>query len=120
MGYELHREQSYVTEIAVQLGIGFHLKYHAIATNTCFEKAALLESWPVDRVIKAVYFRAGHHVVGVITPEFGHHVSARIPVKELFPSALGMSRKQASYYSCNGYVPTGMCYGTCTPFPFST
>ena len=111
--FKVPKEQLYVFEIAQRLGIPLRLVSHRIATSTCQEKACLL-GWPVEHVVKALYFKNGCHRVGIVTPEMGHDVN----LKELLHTVFGLSRRAAKKYGLNGGMPPGMEKGTCTPFPF--
>lgn len=107
-------DQGYVYEAADELGIETRLVKHDIATRTCHEKAEILGGWPLERIIKTVYFRSGGHVVGVIIPEFG----SKIDVESILPSVMpGISQKKARTYVPN-FLPSGMVRGTCSPFPY--
>ena len=111
----LHPEQQYVWDISESLDITPILMYHQTPTNTCFEKADLL-NWHSEQVIKAVYFRREQHVVGVIIPELGGNIA----IKEIFSSVLNISKKEAKEYRIKNPPPTGMEMGTCSPFPLET
>lgn len=109
----LHGGQHYLIEGAAALGHVAHLRWHPIATSTCSEKAQLL-GWPLERVVKALYFFDGARWVGVVTPE----LSRRIDAAPLVAEVLGISRRQARRFHL-GRCPAGMEPGTCTPFPRS-
>ena len=88
----LHKEQSYVSEIAEELGIEPRILHHQGPTISCAEKLDLLKEypnfldWTLDRIIKALYFsRDGHPFIGIITPEFGRNVKP----KDIFSESLG-------------------------------
>ena len=111
---KLHPEQQYVDDIARKLGIEYTVLKHDRATVTCAEKAGLL-GWNVERVVKALYFHTGNFddaLIGIITPEFGV-----LDHRKIISKALGMDTKTAYRYSTNGFMPSGMSKGTCTPFP---
>jgi hypothetical protein len=110
----LHPELQYITDIGQRLGIESKLVVHSISTITCAEKAQLL-GWDVSRVVKALYFHTGDYndeMIGIITPEFGN-----IDFKKIISETLRMDVKRAKRYFSNGYMPTGMSKGTCSPFP---
>jgi prolyl-tRNA editing enzyme YbaK/EbsC (Cys-tRNA(Pro) deacylase) len=110
----LHEEQRYIDELSRKLGFSYCLREHESATSTCHEKASLL-GWPVDRVVKALYLHTGDFndgLVGIITPETG-----KIDMKDILMKGLGFSLEQAKRFGVNGYTPSGMSKGTCTPFP---
>ena len=110
---ELHHEQRYVSDIAYARNIPVELKLHPQATVSCAEKAALLH-WDVSRIVKALYYHTGDYanLIGIITPETGPLDSTKI-----FMSALHLDKKAAKRYNANGFMPSGMSKGTCTPFP---
>lgn len=111
----LHKEQMYVADIASELGIPFEIKTHPYPTKTCKEKAELLGGWPLERVIKAVYFRDEGHFVGVVIPGISR-VNQEDVLTKADPS---ITRYDACYYSTKS-VPKGMRHGTCTPFPLES
>jgi prolyl-tRNA editing enzyme YbaK/EbsC (Cys-tRNA(Pro) deacylase) len=111
----MNKEQSYVTEIAKTLGIDISFHGHSKATDTCFEKAELL-NWSSERVIKAVYFHDNGNYVGIVRPELGD----QIPQKQILQEALGISGNKAKRYYADKKVPRGMELGTCTPFPLES
>lgn len=118
----MNEEQSYVFEIAKNLGYEPKLIHHKRPTVSCAEKLDLLKEdfefidWTLDRIVKALYFsRDSLPFVGVITPEFEKNVKP----KDIFPKPLGMSRTNAERYWINPEkTPSGMIWGTCSPFPF--
>ena len=120
----LNEEQSYVVEIAEELGVRTKFISHKNPTISCAEKLALLRQdedyadWTLDRIVKALYFnRNGGPFVGIITPEFGR----RVDQKQILRKALGISGSQAERYHVHPRrVPNGMTWGTCTPFPLSS
>ena len=116
----LHEEQKYVFEIARELGYELKLIRHERPTISCAEKLDLLKEnsnfldWTLDRMIKALYFsRDGYPFIGVITPEFGRNVKP----KDIFPRDLISRGKAERYWVDSKHTPTGMSWGTCTPFP---
>lgn len=116
--FELHQEQKYVTDIAKMRGIDARLVHHSRATDTCAEKLGLLREtghagFELDQIVKAIYVHDDGHVVGIVAPE----LAEIIPIKELLQSGLDMSKKESKRYTTNGYVPSEMERGTCTPFP---
>lgn len=111
---KLHPELQYVKDIGQRLSIDSKIVVHDRATITCAEKAQLL-GWDVGRVVKALYFHTGDYgdeIIGIITPETGP-----VDSKRIISEAIGMDYKRAKRYTCNGYTPTGMSKGTCSPFP---
>ncbi len=118
---ELHKEQQYIFKIGESLGYESKLVYHTRPTITCAEKLDLLREspefndWTLDRIVKALYFsKNGLPFVGVVTPEFERNVNP----KDIFPKILGMSRSKSERYWINSaLVPSGMIWGTCSPFP---
>ncbi len=120
----LHPEQNYVFEIAKEMGIEAKLICHPRPTISCAEKLDLLKEnpsfsdWTLDRIVKALYFqRNGSPFIGVITPEFGVNIKPR----EIFPKVLEISNGKAERYWVNpNFVPNGMNWGTCTPFPLTS
>jgi hypothetical protein len=109
--FELHVEQRYVHTLAEELSIPLELISHSQSTDTCYEKAALL-GWEPRRVIKAIYFGSKDHVVGIVSPELG----GCIPAREILGQSLGLSLRKAKRYRPIKEMPSGMEYGTCTPF----
>ena len=111
----LHEEQMYVADIASKLGIQFEIKVHPYPTKTCREKAELLGGWPLDRIVKAVYFCDGGPFIGVVVPGVG-----RIDQKDVLTRAdPSLTWDKACGYSTKS-VPRGMRCGTCTPFPLES
>jgi hypothetical protein len=108
----LHQEQVYVTDIARAKGIPLSVERHAYATSTCKEKAELL-GWAQERVVKALYFRYGDHIVSIVVPDGGP-----IRPKDILPEVLGVSRRVAKRYCLADPLPSGMERGTCTPFVY--
>ncbi len=82
--FSVPSEQRYVFELAQILGISVRLVSHRRTTSTCQEKASLL-GWPFERVVKALYVKHKHHVVGIVTPETGNGVN----LKELLSTVSG-------------------------------
>ena len=119
---QLPPEQHYVLETAQKLGIETKLVYLPKATDTCYQKANLLqqmypdEGWIPERVIKAMYFQRCDHIIYVVTPELGK----KIPLEEILPRALGIGTREAREYRLAKPIPDGMELGTCTPFPLET
>lgn len=118
----LNKEQDYILNIGKMLGYEPEILHHDIPTRSCAEKLDLLKrnpefkDWTLDRIIKVLYFSEnGLPFIGVITPEFGRIADQ----KDIFSRALKMSRtKAAKYWVRPENVPTGMTWGTCTPFPY--
>ena len=112
---DLQVEQKYVKDISSKFGIDYEIVKHEMPTDTCFEKARLL-NWPNDRVVKAVYLHelSGDKMYGFVFPEYGVDSPGYLS-KEIMSEVLGSSKKYIkklrSYYS-----PRGMEFGTCTPF----
>lgn len=112
----LNAGQYYVAELSEKLEIEIKAVKHEIATNTCFEKADLL-GWEPKRIVKAIFFHRSEEVYGFIFPELGKEYPLKIDIKEVLPKVINISRKQAKSFA-NSYCPSGMEYGTCTPFVF--
>ena len=117
-----HPEQNYVFEIARELGIEIKPLDHKEPTRSCKEKLNLLQEdssfrdWTLERIVKALYFsRNNNPLIGIITPELDKNPNHR----KIFHEVLGMSKSNAERYWPNK-VPTGMVYGTCTPFPLES
>ncbi|MCK9595678.1 hypothetical protein M0R19_00645 [Candidatus Pacearchaeota archaeon] len=111
----LQPKQKYVQELSSKIRIDIKAVEHEIATNTCFEKAELI-NWPAERVVKAIFFYKEDLLYGFIFPELGTKDSPKyIDSKEIFPRILGCTKKQSKKFS-NSYCPEGMEHGTCTPF----
>jgi len=108
--FRLHPQQGYIHEIAGKCGIKTAMIYHPIPTKTCDEKAALL-GWPSSRVVKALYLCNGGSYVGLVTPETGQPIDFKTAISD----GLEITKSKAGRYRFNG-TPTGMTYGTCTPF----
>jgi prolyl-tRNA editing enzyme YbaK/EbsC (Cys-tRNA(Pro) deacylase) len=118
--FQLQEEQAYIYDIASKLSIETKLAYHPYPTDTCAEKCALLREsgleWDLDRVVKAIYFRKKGHTVCVVTPE----LESRLDMETILATVLGTSKEDAAKYKTNGFTPTGMEKGTCTPFPLES
>ncbi len=115
---QLHHEQSYITEIAREKGIGFKLLQHQRETITCSEKAELL-GWDVGRVIKALYFEdKGGHTIGIIVPENGQRINTTNLLSSI--QGLDLTRAESSRYKLARVMPYGMVLGTGTPFPYES
>ena len=119
--FEMHRSQGYVFGIGSRLGISVKMDFHDYQTRSCSAKANLLsdkygEEWPLDRVVKALYFNPPgsppDHFVGVITPE----VDLPIDFGGLCSQVDALNGIPHSKYF-PGSMPRGMSNGTCTPFP---
>ena len=123
---KLHEEQGYIFECARKLGAEIKLLKHPRPTNTCAEKLRLLHEnpdfsdWTLDRSVKALYFgRSNQPLIGVVIPELERDVDT----KDLFYSKIKLlnSRGEAERYWPNPkYVPKGMSWGTCSPFPLAS
>lgn len=97
---------------------------HKRPTISCEEKLELLKedlqfsNWGLEQIIKCLYFhRNEEQFIGVITPA----INRTINIKEIFYEVLRISRKKAKGYHVNPKnTPTGMSWGTCTPFALSS
>jgi prolyl-tRNA editing enzyme YbaK/EbsC (Cys-tRNA(Pro) deacylase) len=111
----MHQEQSYVEEFAKKLGIDIEFRGHSRATDTCYEKADMI-NWKPERVVKAVYFHNNGNFIGIVRPELGDLIRQ----KPILQECLGFSGNEAKSYHANSKVPKGMEIGTCTPFPLES
>ncbi len=138
----LHPERHYVPEIGKKLGIDMELVRHPRATDTCHEKADLLNEtqreklWTPDRVVKAVYLKIclnGDKInkfFGFVFPELDKRIHRKDirrmfdetgvttydEKKQSFPSMTSIVRGMDN----NGIYPANMEYGTCPPFPLES
>ena len=120
----LHPEQSYVFELSSHLGIEPQILTHKIPTKSCKEKFSLLKKmpefreWGLEQVVKTLYFSRGNsHFVGIVMPELEIEVNPR----DFFSKTLNMSKSKAERYWVNPEkTPSGMAWGTCTPFPLES
>ena len=102
--------QSYVLERGQELEYNLEIIEHDVRSDSCEDRAELL-GVSVGDVARSLYFGRNGNFIGVVVPgDF-----PRVSPKNLFPEVLGMSRSQANKYSLRR-IPTGMSYGTCTPF----
>lgn len=106
--------QEYVSSVAGELGIDVRAVWHEAMTDTCFEKAEIL-GWDSRRVVKAVFLHKDREMYGFVFPELGAEKPLSVSAKDVLPSLLGISGKQAKKYR-NSVCPEGMEFGTCTPF----
>ena len=110
--------KEYVAKLSKELGLDVFAVKHNIATDTCFEKAELL-NWSAKRIVKAIYLSNRDHIYGFVFPELGiKDYVQKIKTKDI-SRVLGISGKKAKKYS-NSYCPESMEKGTCTPFVTST
>ncbi len=107
----LHQGQDYVLEAADTLGLELKLVEHASVTTTCAEKTALI-GWPLERIVRALYFSDREQMVGVVLPAS----CGRLDAVSLFRQRLQLGRRQAKRLSMDR-LPYGMDSGACTPFP---
>jgi hypothetical protein len=112
----LNAKQYYVVELSKKLGIEIKSVKHKEVTSTCFEKAGIL-GWEPERIIKAIFFHHDEDIYGFVFPELGKEYPLKIDIKEVLPRLINISKKQAKNFK-NSYCPSGMEYGTCTPFVF--
>ncbi|MFH1787481.1 MAG: hypothetical protein ABH811_01690 [archaeon] len=105
--------QDYVVGISNKLGLEVKAVKHEKFTNTCFEKAELL-NWPAERVVKAVYLSNCDSMYGFVFPELGNGFPRYINSKDI-SRVLEINGKQAKKYR-NSNCPESMEMGTCTPF----
>lgn len=110
----LGEEQRYVADAVRALEVQIKAVRHDKATDTCFEKAAIL-GWPARRIVKAVFLHDEDKMYGFVFPELGTDKPVYLSSKEVLPRILDITRSQAKSYR-NGICPSGMEFGTCTPF----
>lgn len=98
--------------------------HHKKPTISCEEKLELLKkdsqfsNWKLEQIIKCMYFsRNEEQFIGVIIPGDKKYIKT----SDLFSITLSISRKKAKAYWVNKEnTPTGMSWGTCTPFALSS
>lgn len=120
----LHQEQKYILEIGKELKVNTKILHHKRPTISCEEKLELLKEkskfsdWNLEQIVKCLFFsKNDEQFIGVITPSSNKYIDT----KELFLQVLGITRKKAKGYWINPKnTPTGMSWGTCTPFPLTS
>lgn len=114
----LHEKQKYVIDISDELGIDVKAVRHNKFTNSCFEKADLLD-WPANRIVKSVFLNNENYMYGFIFPELGKdHISPQHINYKNISKVLEISKGEAKRLS-NSHCPEGMEFGTCSPFVFN-
>ncbi len=107
----INNSQSYILECGRKLGYSLKIIEHDLNSDNCEDRSNILGVSLRD-IVKSLYFCSNGTFIGVILPgDF-----PRVEPKNLFPEILGMSKSKANKYSLKR-VPSGMSYGTCTPFP---
>ncbi|PKM96395.1 MAG: hypothetical protein CVU84_01390 [Firmicutes bacterium HGW-Firmicutes-1] len=102
---------AYIDEYFSSKGLNYRIISHPYETDTCFEKADLLESWDPLNVIKALYFEysVDHTLYAVVVPETGCFINT-IRLKEI------LNLKGSGFLKKAQVLPEYMSYGTCSPF----
>jgi len=112
----LHEKQKYVADISEKLGIDVLAVKHDVFTDTCFEKAGLL-NWDAEKIVKSIFLSDASDMYGFIFPELGTFISPQHVSSKNISKVLGISNRQAKKFS-NSHCPAGMEWGTCSPFVF--
>lgn len=101
----------YISEYFISKDHNFRIVSHPYETDTCFEKAELLNSWNPLNVIKALYFEysVDHSLYAVVVPETGCFINKKRLKEELKLPGNGFLKKARN-------LPKHMTYGTCSPF----
>ncbi len=121
--FALHPQQSYVLEIARTLEIDTKLVHHPYATDTCHEKARLLqqshpqEQWKPERVIKALYGVVLWEYYGFVVPEIKRRLDLETLAHTFSCAKLEPPVNKSDFYFTKNEIPSSMELGTCTPFP---
>ena len=102
---------SYITEYFVSKELDFRVVTHPFESNTCFEKAELLNYCDPLNVIKTLYFEysSDNSLYAVVIPETGCFIN-RSSLKELLNLPGNGFLKKADT------LPRNMSFGTCSPF----
>ncbi|MBI2669104.1 hypothetical protein HYX14_04650 [Candidatus Woesearchaeota archaeon] len=112
----------YVLTNAKRWGYLVQPVFHPEATDTCEEKAALLQKthpyqgWTAERTIKAIYGAVDWEPYGFVFPELKQKITPEV-VGRVF-AAMNIYREFSSsdLMFGNSYIPSEMERGTCTPF----
>ncbi len=121
--FALHPQQSYVLKIAQQQGIETKIVHHSYATNTCHEKARLLqqshphEQWKPERVVKALYGVVSWEYYGFVLPEMDRKLDLETLATTFTHAKLEPPVNKSDFYFTKDEIPKSMESGTCTPFP---
>ncbi len=110
--------QEYMLEYAKRFGKDIKAVQHEIATDTCFEKADLID-WNPEQVIKCVFLYGKEgKFYGFVSPELGTRGSPLKFDDPLIKKIFRNDKKKAKQLMGlkNNYFPMGMEKGTCTPF----
>ena len=108
----LDESQFYVAELSEKLGINVRAVEHEIATDTCFEKARLL-NWNPERIVKSIFLYKEAKFYAFVIPELNLTFDNNL-IKRIFSQDKKI-RKQMMNLK-NSICPMGMEKGTCTPF----
>jgi|WetSurMetagenome_2_1015567.scaffolds.fasta_scaffold00113_22 hypothetical protein len=101
----------YISNYFMSKQLDFRVVTHPYETDTCFQKASLLNSWDPLNVIKALYFEySGDHLLhAAVVPETGCFID-RTRLKDVLNlQGNGFLKKSES-------LPGHMSFGTCSPF----
>lgn len=121
--FTLHPQQHYVSEIAQRLDIETKMLYHPYATDTCHQKARLLqqthpqEQWVPARVVKALYGVVCWEYYGFIIPEIERRLDLETLAHTFSCAKLEPPVNKHDFYFTKDEIPKSMESGTCTPFP---
>lgn len=104
-------EIDYISDYFISKDYNFRIVSHPYETDTCFEKAELLNSWNPLNVIKALYFEysVDHSLYAVVVPETGCFINKKRLKEVLKLPGNGFLKKARN-------LPKHMTYGTCSPF----
>jgi len=101
----------YVSRYCLDLKIPLRVFSFPRETNTCYEKASLLEGWNPLNIIKALYMESSldGSLYAAIVPETGCFLNKEsIGAKLGLPANIKLTRAT--------HLPNRMSYGTCSPF----
>jgi hypothetical protein len=101
----------YITEYFVSNGLDLRVVTHPFESNTCFEKAELLDFCDPLNVIKTLYFEYSldSFLYAVVVPETGCFINKPRLKKLLNLPGNGFLKKAEA-------LPENMSFGTCSPF----
>lgn len=101
----------YISKYFASKQLEFRVVTHPCETDTCFQKAELLNSWDPLNVIKALYFEypIDNYLYAVVVPETGCFINRPRLKDTLNLQRDGFLRKAEM-------LPQNMSFGTCSPF----
>lgn len=101
----------YITKYVGDRSVSFRIVSHPEKSNTCYEKAQLIDSCDPLNIIKALYFECplDQQLYVIVVPETGCFID-RSSIASLFGLPQDVVLAKAKM------LPMNMSYGTCSPF----